>query len=149
MAPDYDSFFTRFASVCRDQQATFNIPGVQFDEIVNIKKNSPYGTPRSHRARLALSRIESLQSEGILTIEDMGIQRNPEAYADDTILETLAQSAGRGQSCTLLTLDRELRLRARQVLRDGSTGEATWSVPDPADLLRLSNGSASRESKAA
>ena len=133
MDEDYDSFFECVRLACIRKNYEIELFGVQFDEIANIKKTSSYGEVRNRRARLAINRIEYLQKARLLRVVPVTVDAKRGAYADPLIVKVLASKSREGKECTLFTNDKELRVRARQVLSDYS--EADYQIVEIANYM--------------
>jgi len=119
MDHQYDEFFKVFEWALRRFEAVIKMSAVQFDEITNLK-NRPYSDPKSRRARLALARIENMMIAGALEVEHIGVGGSSGAYADPEIIEILKGSIPKFPVTGLVSDDRELRIRATQILKDNS-----------------------------
>ena len=117
MNPEYDEFFSSLEWVMERFSSIISMPSKQFDEIVNLK-NLPYGNPKSKLARCALGRIEYFQNRSLIRIVPMGFNAEKNAYADPDIIEILVDSLAKYTAMTLVSDDRELRIRANQILKD-------------------------------
>ena len=107
------TLFTILASFCGQNNITFTMPVEQYDEIINIKRNKEH--EKGERVNLAFQRIEWFIKTGIMTIDNMGITSNPNAYADAYILKLFIEKSKKGIVPTILTLDRDLRIRLRGI----------------------------------
>jgi len=125
MNEDYDSFFACMRLACIKKEYRIDLFGVQFDEMANIKKACSYGEVRNKRARLAINRIEDFQKEKLLNIVPVTLDAKRGAYADPVIVKVLATKSREGKECTLFSNDKELRVRARQVLADYSEADSS------------------------
>jgi len=134
---EYDNFFIVIREACCNYKCKINIHSIQFDEIVNIKKNKKAEIQKRKKAWLAIKRIEELQKENILDINQISINPNRKAYADPLIIKLLSEQAQKGVKTTLISNDRELCIRARQILKDKSTN--AWAVLDFNSLLNDCN----------
>lgn len=118
MNEDYDPFFRAFLGVLAESSLTYTLYEEQWRELCNLKNNNEYDSPKSRRARCALSRIEVLQKASCLTIRPVN-RRTPSAgYVDDLLLNLLRSACADSRTGGLVSDDRELRIRARQVLKD-------------------------------
>lgn len=117
----YDPFFYVLSSCCDHTGYKLSLAGIQFDEIANINKTTKHEHPKSRAARIATYRIESLQKAGFLTVDQITIDAKKKAYADPTIIQLLKERAESDENCTLISQDRELRIRAREFLSDHKT----------------------------
>ncbi len=119
MQIDYDRFFTELEWVMKKNSSTIKMSSVQFDEIINLK-NLPYENPKSRLARCALNRIEYFQNIDLLEIIPMNFEAKKNAYADPDIIKILLDSSSKHSVMTLVTDDRELRIRTNQIIKDKS-----------------------------
>jgi hypothetical protein len=119
MDHQYDELFKAFEWALQRFGAVIKMSVVQFDEITNLK-NRPYSDPKSRRARLALARIENMMIAGALEVEHIGVGGSSGAYADPEIIEILKGSIPKFPVTGLVSDDRELRIRATQILKDNS-----------------------------
>ena len=125
MHGDYDAFFQLLEKILRKANRKIIIYGVQFDEICNIKSSHEYGSQKSKRARLAINRIENFQKNEILKIETVSIKSERWAYADPVVLKLLISLSKESHSVVFISNDKELRIRARELVR---IGQATTQV---------------------
>ena len=125
MHGDYDAFFQLLEKILRKANRKIIIYGVQFDEICNIKSSHEYGSQKSKRARLAINRIENFQKNEILKIETVSIKSERWAYADPVVLKLLISLSKESHSVVFISNDKELRIRARELVR---SGQATTQV---------------------
>jgi len=123
---EYDYFFNALSMVCNHYNYKIVLYGPQFDEIINKKKKTDYGDEGNKAARIAINRIERFQTKKLLYLRPITINADPNAYADPLIIKLLIKNARDGICCTLLTEDKELRIRARQFLSDNA--KAHWKV---------------------
>lgn len=119
MEYDYQNFFDVLMKLLEKTSNSIVMPSEQFDEIVNLK-NRPYEDRKSKQARCALSRIESFQNKRKLKIIPMGVKTEKEAYADPVILKILINKAAECSNVTLISCDRELRIRANGLVSEDS-----------------------------
>ena len=133
MGNDYDNFFEVISEACYNYKRTLNIHGVQFDEIVNIKNKYKFETIKGKKARCAIGRIERLQKENCLEIRPITIDAKQDAYADPVLIKCLLDQAQNGVKTTLISNDKELCIRARQLLKNESA--QNWAVLDFDKLL--------------
>jgi hypothetical protein len=117
MNRDYDDFFKELEWVMQKFLSSIKMSSVQFDEIINLK-NLSYDNPKSKLARCALSRIEYFQNINLIEIIPMGMDAKKSAYADPDIIEILIDSLSKYSAMTLVSDDRELRIRANQIMKD-------------------------------
>lgn len=116
---DYDDLFNSLELYLSKSNHVIKIPQVQFDEIVNLK-NLPYGNVKSKLARCALSRIERLQNSNVIKIIPLGFDAEKDAYADPEIIKLLIEATDEYKNLALITDDRELRIRANQLVSDSN-----------------------------
>ncbi|MDR2983016.1 MAG: hypothetical protein LBV12_12330, partial [Puniceicoccales bacterium] len=89
----------------------------QFDEICDIKKASTNGGAHNGKAQIAISRIEALQKDNLIYIEPFLINDDQVACTDPLIIKLLlAKISVPGKVC-FVSDDKELRIRAREHLR--------------------------------
>lgn len=119
MQQDYNSFFRNLEWVMTRFSSTIKMSSIQFDEIVNLK-DLPYANPKSKLARCALARIEAFQKIGLIEIIPMKFEANKYAYADPDIIKFLVDSSREYSVMTLVSDDRELRIRTNQIVKDKS-----------------------------
>jgi len=113
---EYAPFFEALKDMFVHKEKVLILFGPQFDEICNIKKRSPYGSPESRCARSALNRIEEFQLANILQIDHLTIDAVRDAYADVPIIMLIVDRAKNGTNVTLLSDDMELRIRVRGLI---------------------------------
>lgn len=119
MQQEYDNFFRNLEWVMKRFSSTIKMSSIQFDEIVNLK-DLPYTNPKSKLARCALARIEVFQKMGLIEIIPMKFEANKYAYADPDIIKFLVDSSREYSVMTLVSDDRELRIRTNQIVKDKS-----------------------------
>jgi len=129
MEPKYDDFFETLKQACKNSNYKMELLGVQFDEIVNIKKRTDYGKGKNKRARIAISRIENFQNEGILNISKITLDSKSYAYADPYIVKIIIEKAKNGHKCIFLSEDKELKVRVRQFLTN-KIEDKNWEIID-------------------
>jgi len=115
--------YNRFISIFRYLLKSFNIRyifyGPQFEEICNIKRKSYfYGSRKSRRSRLAINRIDKLSKENLLSITPIKFELKNPGHVDPLLIKLILMNAKKGQSTTLLTDDNELRIRAREKMKE-------------------------------
>jgi len=134
MNPDYEDFFEVLSLASTKNDYVIELAGVQFDEIVNIKKKTNYDTDDvNRRARIAINRIEKLQKNKLLNISSVSVDAHQKAYADPTIVRLITEKSKKGLNCTFISDDKELRIRVRQHLIDLAT--STWNIIEIEKLL--------------
>lgn len=124
---DYDDLFNSLESYLSKSNNVIKIPQVQFDEIVNLK-NLPYSNFKSKLARCALSRIERLQNSNVIKIIPLGFDAEKDAYADPEIIKLLIKATDEYDNLLLITDDRELRIRANQLVSDANQNTQFKSI---------------------
>lgn len=117
MNPNNDKLFINLEWVLQKLSSCIEMPATQFDEIVNIKTKS-VDEEKKGRARLALRRIERFQELALINITSLGYNSNKHAYADPNIISTFEKNLSNDSTMTLISDDRELRIRAGQRLKD-------------------------------
>ncbi len=135
MSSDAASLFDAIEFVAAARQRVLVMPRDQFDELCNARRGVG-AMAGSSDAKLALTRIEKLQSLGLLHIESVGISSTPKVSSEPTVLVALVEVAARRTRVTLISQDEELRIRARSLLSDRASGE--WEVLDLSEPLTLS-----------
>lgn len=122
MQQEYAAFFKSLEWVMKRSDSTIKMSSIQFDEIVNLK-DLPYANPKSKLARCALARIEVFQKIGLIEIIPMKFEANKYAYADPDIIKFLVDSSREYSVMTLVSNDRELRIRTNQIVKDKSKSD--------------------------
>lgn len=122
MQQEYSRFFRDLEWVMKRFSSNIKMSSIQFDEIVNLK-DLPYSNPKSKLARCALARIEDFQKTGLIEIIPMKFEANKYAYADPDIIKFLVDSSREYPVMTLVSDDRELRIRTNQIVKDKSKSE--------------------------
>lgn len=137
MNEGYEAFFAALQAVLKQAQKTLFLYGPQFDEMCNIKKRTEYGKDRNRRARYAINRIEALQKDRLLTIKPIDVDAKAGAYADPLIIKLLRANTRQGNRVVFLSDDKELRIRARQLLADAEEeGGASYKIIEGERLSR-------------
>lgn len=134
MEPISDKFFDRLEWVMQKFSSTITMSSIQFDEIINLK-NLPYKDPRSQKARGALAKIEYFQKQGLITIITMQIEAKKYAYADPDIIKFLIKSSSEYSPITLVSDDRELRIRTNQIMKDQGDANFLSITGNDLDML--------------
>jgi len=129
MEPKYDNFFEILRQACKNSKYKIELLGVQFDEIVNIKKNTEYKKSKNRKARIAINRIEKFQDEEILNISKITLDSKKYAYADPFIVKIIIERAKKGSKCIFLSKDKELKVRVRQFLIN-KIEDKNWEIVD-------------------
>ena len=135
----YDAFFDLLRQLLHTSRRQLLIFGPQFDELCNIKSENPIGQLKGRRARLALNRIEALQTSNLLRIHAITLSSQKGAYADPVFLRLVDDCGKNNHHVAIITDDRELRVRAREVMSHHSGRLSVFGVfechTDP-DLYR-------------
>lgn len=134
MEQEFARFFEKLEWVMEKFSSTITMSSVQFDEIINLK-NLPYSNPKSKLARCALARIEHFQKQDLIDIIPMQLEASKYAYADPDIIKFLVKSSSEYSFMTLVSNDRELRIRTNQILKDKSKSKFLSITGD--DLNKL------------
>ena len=116
--PQYNRFISIFPYLLKSFNTRYIFYGPQFEEICNIKKKSDYCESRNKRSRLAINRIDKLSKENLLSITPIKLELKNPGHVDPLLIKLLLMSAKKGQSTILLTDDNELRIRAREKLKE-------------------------------
>lgn len=119
MNEKYDSFFLLLTDVIAQANRPVVLYGPQFDEICNIKRSTSFEETKSKRARLAINRIEQLQKQNLLRVEPITMDSQRGAYADPVSLKLLIALNKNPRTVTFVSDDKELRIRARELVRSG------------------------------
>lgn len=117
MDPEADAFFVGLESLLASTGKILEIPAEQYEEIQRIKDRTNFGEPANTRARLAQGRIERLQAVGCLRIPSVSLVARPGAYVDPLLIQIAVEAASTGERLTLMTDDRDVRIRAREHMR--------------------------------
>ena len=142
MDENYEPFFIALSNrLSKKKGGKCFIYQPQFDEICNLKDRNRYGSQKSMRARIALSRVEKMQVNNLISVEPMTIQSDPNAYADPLLISLLVKTAKKepGLRMTLITNDRELRIRTREILRQEQIPEKLLTISSGKKLLEGAN----------
>lgn len=133
MNKQYDSFFQTLGLAIAASGVAYTLPGVQFDEICNIKKRTSFDDPRSRAARLAIDRIEQLQKGGLLRIDGIKLDAIRGAYADPELIKYLVSALEQKRLVCFIADDKELRVRVREHLQ--RFPEDQWHVAEMEALI--------------
>jgi hypothetical protein len=117
-APEYKKFMSIFRYLLRRFKVHYKFYGPQFEEIINIKKRTSFDDPRNRRSRVAISRIDELSKENLLSITPINFEFKHPGHVDPLLVKLLLMSATKGESVTLVSNDNELRVRAREKLKE-------------------------------
>jgi len=93
------------------------IVGDQLDEITNKKNRTKFGTDENKCARLGIDRVEKLQEADLVEIPGVTFESNKGAMADPEILKYAASETEQKRFVTIVTDDKELRVRAKAILK--------------------------------
>src|SRR5690606_11832445 len=94
--------------------------------ITNLKRSKKFGSPQNARARIAINRIELLQTSGRLQITGVLDNARRDAYADPWLVRLVVRAVDENRAVVLLSDDRELRVRLRQRLQDRNA--ENWEI---------------------
>lgn len=112
----YDAFFELLHKRLQAANRPIVMFGPQFDELCNLKSQYAISDLKSRRARIALNRIEALQTSNLLRIHAMTLSSDRGAYADPVFLRLIEYCGKNNHEVALITDDRELRVRAREIM---------------------------------
>lgn len=131
---EYENFFGGLLNILNRYDYILNLCGAQFDEICNIRKK-PKDDEQGLKANKAIKRIEKYQVEKVLTINSISCHEKKDAYADPAILEYLISEYPKNGGIALITKDKGLRVRARQIFENN--GCSNYRVFDGNGLNNL------------
>jgi len=134
MDEDYGSIFDALEHSLISLNKPLELGSEQFDEIVAIK-NLGFEDEKSKRARLALNRIEDFQNKGLLKILNITSSGRRSKHADPAIIEILCKTPIDSGDLLLVTNDRELRIRATQMVRE--RGHLNFRAIEGKEVLEL------------
>lgn len=118
--PQYDNFMSVFRFILKSFNIRYIFYGPQFDEICNKKKRTEYGESANRRSRIAIKRIDKLSNENLLEITQINFESKYPGHVDPLLVKLLLMDAKKGKSVALLSNDIELRIRAREKLKEHS-----------------------------
>ena len=118
MKPEFEPIF----EVLLRLKISCVITGEQFDEITNKKDRTKKagtedGLAENKRARLAIDRVERLQEAEVCEIHGLNFAPNKNALADPGILKFAADESAQKRFVTIVTDDKELRVRGKAILK--------------------------------
>jgi hypothetical protein len=116
--PEYENFMSVFRFLLKSFSICYIFYGPQFEEICIIKKRTEYGEPANQRSRAAIKRIEILSKENLLEITPVNFELEYPGHVDPLLIKLLLMDAKKGKSVALLSNDIELRIRAREKLKE-------------------------------
>ena len=116
--PQYENFIIVFRFLLIQFNICYTFYGPQFDEICNIKKRTEYGESANQRSRTAINRIDKLSDQNLLQIAQINFESKNPGHVDPLLINLLLMDAKRGKSVSLLSNDVELRVRAREKLKE-------------------------------
>lgn len=90
------------------------LPRFQFDEICLNKSSTEFGTPTNIAARIALKRIECLQTRRMISV-DASFEAKRE-HRDPALLKLMCSMATAKTPICFISDDVEFRIRAREIL---------------------------------
>lgn len=127
MDPSSHDLLRLFAYAANAAQRPLRMVGPEFEEIVRLKGSAQAG--RRANARTAMRLVETLQADGLLTIERLPRDHVRGAYFDLVALRLAEAEWSAGRHVTVITEDVELRVRLR--------GRSTAACDPSATLLTL------------
>jgi hypothetical protein len=117
MSDEYGGFFYVLEQACREKIGhTLVMDDLQFDEICGIGRSSEDAGNQNHHARLAIERIEQFQKKGLLTISSAALNTEPALAGEPLVIRQIDAAAKVGKAITVVTADRDLRIRVRKYL---------------------------------
>ena len=119
MNSNYDDLFAESFASIKKMNSQIMMPGIQLDEIENLKNSSD--DTKKYAARCALKRIELAQQEGILALSGVGVDSKKYAYADPEFIKYLLHEAAElpeFSGSVFVTDDRALRIRINAVVKE-------------------------------
>ena len=119
MNSEYDVLFYELTNALKSANSVIMMPGIQFDEIGNLK-NSPDENKRN-ASRTALKRIEAAQQQNILLLQGVKPVASRYAYADPEFIKYVLYEAAELPNCSgsiFVTDDRELRIRINAIVKE-------------------------------
>jgi hypothetical protein len=132
-APEYNQFISIFRYLLRRLKVHYKFYGPQFEEIINIKTNTSLENPKNRGSRVAISRIDELSSENLLSIMPINVEFKHPDHVDPLLVRLLLMNAMKGESATLLSDDNELRVRAREKFKE--YGINNYGVFNMSDIM--------------
>jgi hypothetical protein len=118
--PEYENFMSVFRFLLKSFSICYIFYGPQFEEICIIKKRTEYGEWANQRSRAAIKRIEILSKENLLEITPVNFELEYPGHVDPLLIKLLLMDAKKGKSVALLSNDIELRIRAREKLKENN-----------------------------
>lgn len=110
------------------------IPGIQLDEISNIRRRNPYGSLENKNAYCAMQRISAFQRKGCVKIPDVSFVSDPTAYLDAWLFRLVKKLLGQNDiDLCVVTFDVELALRLRGLSQNDSNSRI--EVLDKEDII--------------
>ena len=109
---------------------------VQFDEICLKKDSTEYKSDGNIAARIAINRIESLQTKKLLSV-DAG-DKSKREEADPALLKLMTSMAENGKTIRFITDDVELRIRTREFLGK-HPAKPQWKLIEIEDVMARCN----------
>lgn len=107
MAHQYQLLFDRLEGM---HGRYLEMRGIQYDEICNLKSSAE--SAKAHGARTALRRIESFQKADRLKIDGVASMARRGTHFDPVLLEIFNRAVISKLPVTLITDDRDVRIRA-------------------------------------
>lgn len=133
MNEGFDSFFQALRRCATETRKQIILSVPQFNDICNRKRNTAPDDPANRRARIAINRIEQLQTEGLLRIAKAPIEATRDPHGDPLEVSILIAEAKPANSIAFISDEEELRIRVREFLRKHPSDR--WKVLDFAALI--------------
>lgn len=112
-------FWDQLAYCCAKNHCQVVIPSEVYDEIIHLTKNGKNSNTK-YAARTAKNLLFELDNKHLLSIYNLQVNRNNASYADPVLIQVCKAIIKNGQSCYLLTNDKDLTIRARHLVNQGS-----------------------------
>ncbi|MDF7826005.1 hypothetical protein P4B35_18385 [Pontiellaceae bacterium B12227] len=136
MDEDCEGLLAALEITCRIQGVNITVPGVQYNEICKKKKDKSSGEDGKRLGRIAHRRIEQFHEKGLLHFVNLTAHPG-HTYADPVLVKHIIDQVKKGVRSTLITNDRDLRIRAKESL--SSYSRATWEVIGSEKLKTMSD----------
>lgn len=115
MNENADKFFQALLHSMKHLRKKVYLCTAQLNEIERKKIITDFNTKVNKQTRIALRRIETFQAAGCLDIGSLEVDDPKVLYADPEILKAINFMDNQGKKTVLLTSDRTLRIRIRQI----------------------------------
>ena len=113
MSDECGSFFYVLEQACREKGGyKLVIDAEQLEEMRGIRG----AVDQSHRAELAVERIEQLRNKGLLAVSEAKLVSDPALEGEPLIIRQLDSATRAGRTTTFVTDDREMRIKVRKYL---------------------------------